>query len=189
MKTYKARLVGDSPLLMHSCAGLDKFNPIGREIKKFTDKKKKTDDDLLEIKRLEWRMGLYLDDQGQVTMPADNIIATVIAGARKSKMGKQAEAAVFETSPFFALNFDGPKDLDALYKDGRFCDYRPVRNQQNRVMRSRPIFRQWSVDISLQFDESILDPDSLKEALRVAGEQIGLGDYRPRYGRFHVEKA
>ena len=188
MKTFKARLVGDAALLMHSCAGLDKFNTIAREISKLTSKKKKTDDDLLEIKRLEWHQGLYLDSSGAVAIPADNIIAVVIEGARKSKLGKQASAGVFESSDFYPLIYDGPKDITALYADGRFCDYRPVRNQQNRVMRSRPIFREWSVDILLQFDETIIDPDSLFNAVKVAGEQVGLGDFRPRYGRFHVER-
>lgn len=188
MQTYKARIVGDSALLMHSCAGLDKFNPLQREIAKLTGKKKKTDDDLLEIKRLEWRMGLYLDEKGIISIPANNIMAIIIEGARKSKLGKQASAGVFESQAFYPLKYDGPADLDLLYKDNRFVDYRPVRNQQNRVMRSRPIFRSWSVDIGLQFDESIIDRDALKLALSVAGEQVGLGDYRPRFGRFHVEK-
>jgi hypothetical protein len=174
-------------MLMHACIGLDKFNPLAQEIAKLTGKKKKTEADLLDIKRLEWRMSLYVDDKGEPCMPADNVLANVIEGARKAKMGKQAAAAVFETQAFFKLNYDGPRDPKELYDCGRFCDYRPVRNQQNRVMRSRPIFRVWSVDIGLTYDETLMDLDSLKQALKAGGEQIGLGDYRPRFGRYHVE--
>ena len=188
MNNYKARLVGDVALLLHSCAGLDKFHPIKRELDKLTSKKKKTDDDLLEIKRIEWHMSLYIDESYEVAIPADNIMAAIIEGARKSKLGKQAQAAVFEDQPSYKLIYDGPKDPKALYDTGSFCDYRPVRNQQNRVMRSRPIFRKWSVDISLHFDETLLDPQALHQAIVTAGAQIGLGDYRPRYGRFHVER-
>jgi hypothetical protein len=172
---------------MHACVGLDKFNPLAQEIAKLTGKKKKVEADLLEIKRLEWRMSLYTDDKGIPCMPADNVLANVIEGARKAKMGKQASAAVFEARPFFTLNYEGPKDLVELYECGRFCDYRPVRNQQNRVMRSRPIFRAWSVDVELMFDEGIMDIESLKSALKAGGEQIGLGDYRPRFGRYSID--
>jgi hypothetical protein len=188
MKTFKARLIGDSPFIMHSCAGLDAFNPLRREIKKLTDKKKKTDDDLLEIKRIEWHMGLYLDEKDEPCVPADMILANLIQGARKAKLGKQAQAAVFEARPFFRLEYEGPRVPGELYKNPRFVDYRPVRNQQNRVMRSRPIFRSWAVAIELMFDESIFDPDSLHQAVAVGGEQIGIGDYRPRFGRFHIDK-
>lgn len=187
-KTFKARLTGISPLLMHSCANLDPTSPMARAIKEITSKRKnKTDADLAELKRLEWRSGLYVDEKDQPAIPADNILAVVIEGARKSKLGKQAQAAVFEKKAFYPINYEGPKGINELYEDGRFCDYRPVRNQQNRVMRARPIFRQWSVDIELIVEDSLLNPKDLKKALEDAGEQVGLGDFRPRHGRFLVE--
>jgi hypothetical protein len=188
MAKFEAKLVGVAPLLMHSQRLLDKMTGAAKEMAAVTKKKQKTDDDMLTIKRLEWYAGIYLDETGRVAIPADNILAAVIEGARKSKLGKQAQAAVFDNAAYFQLIYSGPKDLAALYADGRFCDYRGVRNQANRVMRSRPIFREWACSISLTFNESVIDPGQLKQALEVAGEQVGLGDWRPRYGRFHVEK-
>jgi hypothetical protein len=187
MAKFEAKLVGIAPLLMHSCRLLDKMTPQAKEKAAVTKKKAKTDDDMLTIKRLEWYAGLYTDEKGQVAIPADNILATIIEGAKKSKLGKQAQAAVFETDGYYPLIYQGPKDLAALYADGRFCDYRGVRNQQNRVMRSRPIFRDWACKISLMFNETVLDPAQLKQALVAAGELVGLGDWRPRFGRFIVE--
>lgn len=188
MANFKAKLVGDAPLLMHSVRLLDKTCAAAKEIAKITGKKKKTDDDMRELQRAEWLAGIYTDDKGLVCIPADNVLATIIEGARKSKLGKLAQAGVFEAAPSFKLNYDGPKGLKELYDDGRFIDYRAVRNQQNRVMRCRPIFRAWSCDIALVFDESIIDPEQLRNALDVAGAQVGIGDWRPRFGRFHVEK-
>lgn len=187
MAKFEAKLVGDAPLLMHSVRLLDKMSAQAKEMAAVTKKKQKTDDDMLTIKRLEWYAGIYTDETGRVAIPADNILASVIEGARKAKLGKLAQAAVFETAAYYPLIYSGPKDLAALYANGRFCDYRGVRNQQNRVMRSRPIFREWSCDISLIFNETILDPAQLKQALEAAGEQVGIGDWRPRFGRFHVE--
>lgn len=187
MAVFNAKLVGDSPLLMHSIRLLDKMSEAAKEMSKLTGKKKKTDDDLLELKRAEWLSGIYLDAKGAVCIPADNVLATVIEGARKSKQGKLAQAGVFEAAPTFALEYDGPSDVLKLYEDGRFIDYRAVRNQQNRVMRCRPIFRSWSCSVSLIFDESIIDPSQLRNALEVAGAQVGIGDWRPRFGRFHLE--
>jgi hypothetical protein len=188
MNTLKARLVGDAPLLMHSCALVDKFHPISREMAKLTGKRKKTDDDTLEIKRVEWFAGLYLSPEGEVSIPADNIIAMMIEASKKAKLGKQAKAAIFETQPYYKLIYDGPKKPDELYADGRFCDYRSAGIMGKKIMRSRPIFRAWELDISIQYDETIIDPSSMAQALRIAGEQIGIGDWRPRFGRFHVKK-
>lgn len=187
MQTYKARIVGDAPLLMHSVRLLDKTSEISKEFSRATAKKKKTEDDLLVLKRLEWFAGIYTDENGVVSIPADNIMATVIGGARKSKLGKQAEAAVFTIEAYFPLIYQGPSDLKELYECGKFCDYRAVKNQRNGVMRSRPIFRSWKCDIALSFDESILERGQLEQAIKIAGEQIGIGDWRPRHGRFHVE--
>jgi hypothetical protein len=65
-------------------------------------------------------------------------------------------------------------------------DSRPVVIQKSRVLCWRPRFEEWE----LEFDILILDDKNinisvLKEILDTAGLS-GLGDYRPRFGRFQV---
>ena len=69
----------------------------------------------------------------------------------------------------------------------KFADVRAVRVQASRVMRCRPIFRDWSLEFTAMHDPSVMAGRAIAEALEIAGQQIGLGDFRPKFGRFTVE--
>jgi len=45
----------------------------------------------------------------------------------------------------------------------------------------------WSLTFTLEFDDSILNEKALVKAMVDAGALIGLGDWRPKFGRFSVE--
>ena len=53
-------------------------------------------------------------------------------------------------------------------------------------MRCRPIFREWVTDAKGMLDPNILDFEELVQIADTAGNLIGLGDWRPRYGRFEA---
>ena len=63
---------------------------------------------------------------------------------------------------------------------------RMVKVQKQRVMRTRPIFRDRSATFSILLDETQLDPRQVVDILHLAGRYVGLGDWRPRFGRFEV---
>jgi hypothetical protein len=54
-------------------------------------------------------------------------------------------------------------------------------------MRCRPRFRQWRVEADGHLDTAVLSFEELEEIANTAGAMIGLGDYRPRFGRFTAE--
>lgn len=188
MQTIKAKLVGVAPLMIHNGRLADPTYKWTKAIKEVSSRKKKTEEDFLELKRLEWFGGLYLDEDGDIAVPADVILGVTVSGAKKNKNGVEAKAGIYETRPFYKLEFDGPKDLDKLYEDGRCSDYRLVVVSRARVMRSRPIFRNWSIQVELMIDPDIIDKKLVQQALVAAGERVGIGELRPRYGRFTVEK-
>jgi len=64
-----------------------------------------------------------------------------------------------------------------------------VRVQRNRVMRTRPIFRDWAVSFTVTFNDSLLNPADITNLLSYAGENVGLCEWRPNFGRFIVETA
>jgi hypothetical protein len=39
------------------------------------------------------------------------------------------------------------------------------------------------------FNDELVNQSEVLELLRIAGEQVGLGDWRPKFGRFDVETA
>lgn len=186
MESLKATLTGVSPLLMHNGQLADPTNEFTKQLKAITSRKKKTDADHLEVRKVEWFGSLYIDPDGVIAMPANNILAGVIEGARKNKNGKQAEAGIYEVLPYFPLRYDGPKDPEKLYETKGFVDYRAVVVNQGRVMRSRPCFRRWELDVELMVDTDLINMPAARQALVVLGEQIGIGDFTPRHGRFTV---
>jgi len=54
------------------------------------------------------------------------------------------------------------------------------------VLRCRPIFREWEIDFTVLFDERAIQREDLDMVVGDAGTMIGLGDYRPRFGRFEL---
>jgi len=64
---------GVSPLLLHNGQLADPLNQYTRALKQQTSKRKKTDVDLMEIRRLEWEGGFYRDDQDRPCIPGENI--------------------------------------------------------------------------------------------------------------------
>lgn len=184
METLKAKLVGVAPLLMHNGQLANPRNRWAKELSKVAKGKSK---DLEEAQRVEFLGGLYVDEKNEPCLTGDMVYSTLVEGAKARKLGKITKAAVFESAPTYPLQYDGPRDPDALYADGRFCDYRGVRVSMSRVMRSRPIFRKWSAIVEWFYDESLIERDELVLALDRAGKTCGLGDYRPRFGRFTVE--
>ncbi len=191
MKHVSAKLVGISPVMTHNEQLANPLSPVTRELKKLTTQKGKSDDLLEQIMKLEWLGGLYLDANQKVAMPGDNLIACLKDGARKRKQGKEFAAGVMSSAAYFPLSYDGPKEAEPLWTDGRFLDYRGVVISGKRVMRARPIFRAWSLNVDFTFDPEILNEEQILEALSIAGERCGLCERRPSkggsFGRFIVE--
>jgi hypothetical protein len=179
-------LTGVSPLLLHNSRLF--LNPLAPEYKSFrqlTSKKSKTDDDYIKIAQMEWLMGLYLNDENQPIIPGENLERLVIEGARKNKKGKEATAGVIASDAVIIHN--GPSKLEDLAKDLNFIDSRPVVVQRARVMRCRPVFKNWTIETEVMYIPDIVDRDQIVQAITIAGRVTGLGDYRPKFGRFSVE--
>jgi len=192
MKTAKVKIRGAAPLLMHSAALVDPTNPATRAIHNLTAKKtKKTDADIDEIARLEFIGGLYVNADGVPCIPMENLEAVVRAGATAQRKGKDTQCAVYCTSvegdtDSTPLVYDGPSDPDELYKLPQHVHRCSVCIGKVRVMRVRPKFPTWELDFLLHIDEEMMSPRDVERALVFAGHMKGLGDYRPKYGRFEV---
>ena len=191
MKTMKVKWTGIRPLVMHNGLMADPTNPLVRRIKEITSKgsKKLTDADYEERDRLEWEAGLYWDSNEGLIMPSDNIERCIQLGAQKSRIGKDVQAAVFCAVPQVAIDYTGPKDKEKLYADPRFTLRKGVAVQKARIIRIRPMIPTgWSMTFDVEFDDGIVNPKNLLKAMTDAGSLVGLGDWRPKFGRFLVEE-
>jgi hypothetical protein len=154
-------------------------------MKKIAGKRHKTEADLEELARLEWHGSLYVS-AGQVCIPGELMEAHLVEAARKLRKGQQAKAGLF-CDGTFALDYEGPRDLDALWQEARFRLATGVRVQRSRLIRTRPMFPSWSLGVEVLYNPSQLNRSEIEEFFRIGGEQIGLGDWRPRFGRYVVE--
>jgi hypothetical protein len=181
---FTITITGTAALLMHNGRLADPLDPATKALKAATSKRTKTDADHLEISRVEFIGGLYLDPDVGPYLPADNIWKTLQMAAKKSKQGKQVEEGVIITSDVNPLAYPGPRDVDGLWQNSNFVFRKTVVNQRNRVSRTRPIFQQWKVDAEGIIDENVINLADLRTIAERAGNLVGLGDWRPRYGRF-----
>ncbi|PVE26447.1 hypothetical protein DC522_01400 [Microvirga sp. KLBC 81] len=154
-------------------------------MKRVSAKRAKTDADFEELARLEFLGGLYLLD-GAPCIPGEVIEAALIEAAKKQKRGQQAKAGIISDGNF-PVEYDGPQTADELWKDERFRLVAGVKVQQNKVMRTRPIFQNWACEISVDFMPDQLNRSEVEEMVQTAGKIIGIGDWRPKFGRFSVK--
>jgi hypothetical protein len=160
-------------------------------MKAVSSKRKKTDADFEELARLEWLAGLYRSSDDLV-VPDYVLESTMIGGAKKSKRGPQAKCGLFFTQ-HASLDFDGkPAEINddtlaGMFESGQFTHTIGVRVGMSKVMRTRPIFRSWSCMAVAQYDPDVLNLRDIEEIATDAGKLVGIGDWRPKHGRFEAE--
>jgi hypothetical protein len=184
-KKLSFKITGVAPLLMHNGQLADPANEFSKQMRKISSKRDKTEADFEELARLEWFGSLYLKD-GKPCLPGEILEAAFVAAAKKQKKGKQAQAGIF-CPDSYRLIYDDARKPEELWADTQYRYTVGVRIQQNRVMRTRPIFRDWSCEIEVDYDDGLLNEEEVRHIVRVTGEIIGVGDWRPKYGRFKAD--
>ena len=171
IEKYHVRIKGVKPLLMHAPSELGD-NPKRRRGEHLSPQE-------------EAEAALYKDAQGNIVIPALNVKAMLreagrnykISG-RKTTFGAMIRAGI-DIEPFYIL----------LKHNGWKVDIRPVVVQRSRILRARPRFDEWELEFTIiNKDPNVLLRDTMKRIVEDAGKWIGLGDYRPEFGLFEVER-
>lgn len=182
---------------MHNGLLADPKAPYSRLIKEITSKRTKTESDYDELEKLEWLGGLYFAEYGsvfalagkvKVVIPSDNIERCIQLGAQKTKRGKDIQSGVLCSDTEIEVEYEGPKDLAKMFADPAFMLRKGVRVQKNRIIRVRPMIPTgWKIKVRLEYDKDQINEQNIRRAMLDAGSFIGLGDWRPKFGRFLVE--
>jgi hypothetical protein len=198
LKQLTFRIKGVAPLITHNGRLSDPLDPVSVALSKAVkdQKKRKTDDMLVEVSRVEFLGGLYIGDDGGPCIPGEVMEACIRTGAKATKEGKSVQAGLI-CDGNFPIIYQGPRDPDKLWAEGHkesdagpmdgrlFVDRRRVRVGQAAVMRTRPIFREWELKFSVYYDPGLINRGSLVDFVNAAGRS-GLCENRPRFGRFEV---
>lgn len=187
IKTASIHLLGTGPLLMHNAQLSDEFNPYTKAIKALTSKgTRQTEDDRWEKRRLEYLGSMYFDAKIGPYIPGQNIQRSLVDAARITRAGKTIERGVVINGLMIPLSYTGPRDPEVMFKDENFVNSASVKVQTSRITRVRPMFKEWELTTELSYDTDIIDLESLTDIAARAGASIGLGDWRPRFGRFEA---
>lgn len=190
LKTLKVQLNGLS-LIPHNGQMADPRNSFAKAIKEISGKRKKTDADHDAMARLEFLGSLYTNGH-ELIVPGYLIEAALIAGAKKTKQGPVAKMAVFADGDG-SLEFEGKPEvisepeLTKLFEGGNHHITVGVKVQTARIMRTRPILRNWSTTVDLHYEDELANRAQIVQFLNDAGTQCGLCDWRPKYGRFSTQ--
>lgn len=187
MIEFKIRLTGTGALLMHNGQLSDPLTSASKALKAVTSKRVKTDEDYEEVSRVEHLGSLYLDPDIGPYLPGDNVWRSLYDSAKKSKQGPAVKEGVLITSTVNPLSYPGPRTAEGLWADKSFVFRTSAKNQANRIVRTRPIFQQWSAEADGILDEGSLNLADLRAIAVRAGQLCGMGDWRPRFGRYTAE--
>lgn len=186
MESIKVKLNSLSPMLMHSDRYSNPLDPLTKAHKELTGKRKKTDEDHELILKSEWNGSIYHDEKIGPYVPGINVESMLMEAAKQQKLGKKFKSAIMVLEDRVKVDYDGPRDRVKMFADHRFVDCRSVKVQQARLQRCRPIFHEWSITFNLNYDPAVVDLRDIQKALVDAGQLVGLGDFRPRFGKFEA---
>ena len=170
MKSINIEITGISPLLQNRFPTEDFGQNQSRATKK------------VYVPEEEAKKKLYKNPKGEIYHPAEHIYQSILRAATDFKFSGKKSYKNVMTSGIIVTPDEIP-----LISDKYEIDTRPVVIQRARVLCWRPKFNKWK----LKFNITILDDENisvpvLKEILEKAGTTKGIGDYRPRFGRFQV---
>jgi len=174
MQKIKVTIKGISPLLM---------NRFPESEGKLEEKSKKRMGNPDYDKEAEQK--LYKLPNGTLYQPASHIEGCMIkastgfqiAGKRKKTYKDLVKGSVFVTPDAI------PHKIQKYNIDRRSV---VVPATRGRVMRARPILNEWSLSFTIEIRNDQLPIEVIKQILDTAGNEIGIGDFRPRFGRFIV---
>jgi hypothetical protein len=176
------RIVGLSPLLMHSAKAMMQPKPnqgLGSKT--------------IPTAVAEAEAGVYRLPSGQLFIPSESFRLAILGAARGRRIGKTAAAMVLAGSVFPVepeLPLVDPQTGSPIEKYE--IDIRRAVVNRMGVARARAMLRTWACDLSFEVDlEMLPNVEILTQILNIAGKIIGVLDYRIEkkgtFGRFRAE--
>ena len=143
-----------------------------------------------------WRKALYTKN-GNVAQPSGHILGAMTKAATSFKIqGKRGKTFKDAINAFVAIEpeyishgISVPTELTEDADQAIYLDIRPVVRGRARVIGYRPALKEgWKLNFKIICIDDGLPLTVLQDILVLAGKVIGIGDFRPRFGRFMVSR-
>ncbi len=160
------KIKGTAPLLLHKFAPEEKVSSRTKKV---------------YVPEEEAEKACYRNEQGQVFIPSTHFKGAMIkSGVDYTYKGKKTYKEYIKAGIFILEN-----EIILTPQEYTISNL-PVVISRSRIMRSRPEFKKWECEFTLEIADDALDYRIVKEILEMAGKYKGVGDFRPEYGRFEV---
>lgn len=202
-----ATIEGSRDVLFSSSASMNPRNPILKTLEPIKGRRGKNKTELIidSLEKGDWLCSAiwgecgetWLDGEafmfsgyGTPVLPAEYLCRSAQNAATATRSGTKVKQALSEgMTPDAVLIYDGPTNAEEMWNDPqcRFIDSRSAVVNRARIMRTRlRIPTGWQAKVELTLDSTIMDIEELKNILIDAGRRVGVGDYRPKFGRFFL---
>lgn len=169
----KVSIQGVAPLIMNRFDD-DKDS----QSTKLGSRRKKVYDDDEEIKKRQYRTA-----NGVLYQPGEHIeLALVKCASNFHYQGKQTYKQLFKSGVFVHPDCI-PHNTDKI----EIYRHRYVIGTAT-VMKAMPLLKEWSLDFEIEIIDSEIPAEVVNTILTFAGVRNGLGDGRPKFGRFMITK-
>lgn len=129
---------------------------------------------------------VYRNDQGDICLPGEYLRMAIVGAARYRQDPRSPRKSAMD---LYKAGLVVLTDLASLgSKEWDYLDRRRVTVQRNGITRERPGFRVgWRAEFEILVNTpEYISAQDLQAVLMDAGRLIGVGDFRPTYGRFHT---
>lgn len=167
-------VVGTAPLLFHRWS----VEAIAEKAKAAKGSKSKKEDNVESY--------VYRDSHGLLAIPSEYFRMAIIGAAKFKQDPRSPRKSAMD---LFKAGIAIGEEFCPLGKENwDYIDQRRVMVQRNGITRCRPAMQTgWKTAVMLQvLLPEYISPELLNEVIQSAGRLIGVGDFRPSYGRFQV---
>ncbi len=129
---------------------------------------------------------IYRNEAGEICIPGEYLRQAIIHAA---KFKQDPRSPRKSAADLFKAGVVSLTEMASLgVKDWDYLDRRRVMVQRQGITRARPAMQKgWQADFDIQvLTPEYIDPALLHEVITQAGRLVGIGDFRPTYGRFMI---
>ena len=201
MKTLQVKLTGLRPIIMGNPQGISLTNQYSVNSRRIssamkTARKKGDESRLVELQeeqsKNDFFTSAYWTKEDGFYLPDSVVEACFKEAGRTLRKGRDVDRAVLVSEMLIVLKtghrFNSLEDAyahEAFRMEGP-CKIPPKTGAliwKTRCM----IPAGWTTQFQLEFDETTISAKILTEIVNVSGQSIGIGGWRPKFGRFTAE--
>lgn len=130
---------------------------------------------------------VYRNDRGWICLPGEYVRMSLVGAARSIPDPRSPRKSAME---LFKASIVPLTELAPIAKEWDYLHQARVNVQRSAVTRVRPCFLPgWKAEVDLEvLAPEYVSAELLLLALQKAGRFVGVGDFRPTYGRFQVTR-